>query len=64
MDAETTDLPPAQLFEEPDGTRYLFVERACVLTHQEHAAIPLAPGIYRVSRQREYQPEGLRTVAD
>lgn len=58
------DLPPAQLFEEPDGTRYLFVERACVLTHQEHGPIALAPGSYKVSRQREYSPEAIRTVAD
>jgi hypothetical protein len=57
-------LPPAQLFEEPDGTRYLFVERACSLIHQEHGAIALAPGVYKVTRQREYQPEGIQSVAD
>src|SRR5690606_10326709 len=58
------DLPAAQLFEEPDGTRYLFVERACVLTHEEHGAIALAPGCYKVTRQREYSPEAIRNVAD
>jgi hypothetical protein len=57
-------VPPAQLFEEPDGTRYLFVERACTLVHQEHGAIALAPGCYKVVRQREYTPEEIRTVAD
>lgn len=59
------DAPPAaQLFEEPDGTRYLFVKRACVLTHQEHGPIKLVPGCYRVGRQREYSPEEIRAVAD
>lgn len=59
-----TAMPPAQLFEEPDGTRYLFVDRACLLTHQEHGTIALAPGCYKVTRQREYSPEEIRNVAD
>lgn len=58
------ELPAAQFFEEPDGTRMLFVDRHCLLTHQEHAAIALAPGCYKVVRQREYSPEEIRTVAD
>lgn len=61
---ETIELPPAQLFEEPDGRRFLFVERACMLTHQEHGSIALAPGCYEVTRQREYSPEAIRNVAD
>ncbi len=63
--APSTDLaPPAQFFEEPDGRRFLFVERACVLTHQEHGTIALAPGSYEVIRQREYSPSEMRNVAD
>lgn len=57
-------IPAAQLFDAPDGSRYLLVTRACTLTHQEHAPIALAPGAYRVVRQREYSPEAIRTVAD
>ena len=34
------------------------------VVHEEHAPIPLPPGIYRVRRQREYSPEELRYVAD
>lgn len=35
------------------------------LEHQEHGAITLEPGVYRVDRQREYQPGDLpRQVAD
>jgi hypothetical protein len=58
------DQPAAQFFEEPDGRRFLFVERACVLVHQEHGAISLAPGCYEVTRQREYSPSEIRNVAD
>jgi len=61
---KTTTAPPAQFFEEPDGTRVLFVDQPCVLVHQEHGPIALAPGCYRVTRQREYAPDAIRTVAD
>lgn len=57
-------LPAAALFEQPDGRRFLFVDRPCVLTHQEHGPIALAPGSYEVIRQREYSPEAIRNVAD
>lgn len=57
--------PPAQLFEEPDGARYLFVDLPCLLTHQEHGPIALVPGCYKVTRQREYVAADLnRSVAD
>jgi hypothetical protein len=56
--------PAAQFFEEPDGRRFLFVQRACTLVHQEHAAIALAPGCYEVTRQREYIAGEIRSVAD
>lgn len=58
------ETPPAQLFEEPDGRRFLFVDRPCTLTHQEHGPIALAPGCYEVIRQREYAPDAIRNVAD
>ena len=47
-----------------DEERYLEVREAAPLEHQEHAAINLEPGIYRVIRQREYHPEAVRRVAD
>lgn len=57
-------LPASALFEEPDGTRFLVVNRPCTLRHKEHGPIALAPGAYRVVRQREYSPEAIRNVAD
>lgn len=59
-----TQAPPAQFFEDPNGRRFLFVDRTCALTHQEHGTISLAPGCYEVVRQREYSPEAIRNVAD
>lgn len=59
-----TALPPAQFFEEPDGRRFLFVERPCLLLHQEHGPISIPPGSYEVVRQREYSPSEIRNVAD
>lgn len=58
------EIPPARLFESPDGERYLLVDRPCALTHEEHGRIELAPGAYRVVRQREYFPSEIRQVAD
>jgi len=34
------------------------------VSHEEHAAIPLPSGYYRVVRQREYEPGAIRYVAD
>jgi hypothetical protein len=61
---ERCEMPAAQLFDAPDGTRYLLVDRPCQLIHQEHHTISLAPGAYKVTRQREYSPEAVRPVAD
>jgi hypothetical protein len=44
--------------------RLLVVTKATALMHEEHGAIQLPPGAYRVRRQKEYTPEAIRTVAD
>jgi hypothetical protein len=49
------------------GARGIFLRimEATPLEHQEHGAITLQPGDYRVTRQREYVPAELpRQVAD
>lgn len=38
--------------------------RSALLRHEEHAPIEIKRGTYRVIRQREYAPEGIRNVAD
>jgi len=66
--AEATDnadpVPAMQLFEEPDGTRLLVIQRPAALTHEEHGRIALPIGTFEVIRQREYTPEAIRNVAD
>ncbi|WP_165220098.1 hypothetical protein [Aquisphaera insulae] len=54
----------AELLER-DGMLYLRVlaDRA-TLIHQEHRAIELPRGEYRVWQQREYTPQAIRTVMD
>ncbi|HZD08626.1 MAG TPA: hypothetical protein VE176_10275 [Candidatus Limnocylindrales bacterium] len=44
--------------------RYIQVLETTALRHEEHAAIPLEPGVYRVGLQREYSPDEIRSVAD
>lgn len=60
----------------PDGSEFVTVDEAAelyllvhgtepvALVHEEHATITVAPGAYKVVRQREYQPEQIRRVAD
>jgi hypothetical protein len=48
--------PFATLFETREGDRHLRVDAPCDLIHEEHAPVPIAPGTYRVIRQREYRP--------
>jgi hypothetical protein len=59
-----------RLYEVPGtqpGTQATIVEVAAALAeleHQEHDALPLPRGFYRVELQREYHPEAIRRVAD
>lgn len=54
--AHTIASPEAELYEAGGGDRYLEVREPVSLRHQEHEAIGLAPGVYRVRLQREYAP--------
>src|SRR3954452_10784656 len=54
----------ADLYSTGDGF-FLHVRGASVsLVHEEHTAITLTQGYYRVWRQREYSPEEIRIVRD
>ena len=39
---------------EREGTLFLSAPQGATITHQEHAAVTLPPGAYRVRRVREY----------
>lgn len=45
-------------------TLFLRVLHDTLLKHEEHKEINVRTGNYRVVRQREYSPEGIRNVAD
>lgn len=53
----------ATLLEDGDK-RFLSVKKETKLTHDEHGTITVPKGNYEVRRQREYQPEEIRQVAD
>lgn len=44
--------------------RFLSVVREATVQHEEHAAIPLPPGVYEIVQQREHTPDAIRNVAD
>ena len=46
----------AELIELETGERFLVTARGVSLRHEEHEAVELPPGSYRVVRQREYVP--------
>ena len=64
--AHAVAAPDAQLLAEPGEVdrRFLRIVTETLLTHEEHAPIPLPAGLYQVVRQREYLPAGIRPVAD
>lgn len=57
---------PGRLIREAGafGPMLLHVPEGARVVHEEHAAIPLPKGWYRVVRQREYAPGSVRIVAD
>ena len=46
------------------GELFVSLPARGVVTHQEHSAIQLPAGNYRITRQREYSPKAIRNVAD
>ena len=60
-DAETVEA----FLSELNGETFLSVPAGGArVVHEEHGTITLAPGSYRVKRQREYTPERIVDVAD
>ncbi|MER5433714.1 hypothetical protein [Streptomyces sp. NPDC002588] len=57
---------PGELVREPGpfGPLLLHLPQGGRVVHEEHAAISLPKGWYRVIRQREYVPGSVRIVAD
>jgi len=68
-EGETTghihELDSGELYEK-DGTLFFRVpeDQRATLQHQEHGPITFAPGVYKIIRQREYEPRRWRYVND
>jgi hypothetical protein len=61
------DLDTVQVFQRRGGQGELYlrvIADAARIVHQEHAAITLPRGTYRVWKQREYAPGAIRWVVD
>lgn len=54
----------ARLFRALNGQRYLHVHEQVTLTHEEHSAHVITPGIYAIPAQVEYTPAELQPVID
>jgi hypothetical protein len=61
--AHAIDARCAQMYTHGDAV-LLAVKETVRLVHEEHNAITLEPGYYRVTRQREYSPREVRRVSD
>jgi hypothetical protein len=57
-------LEAGTILEAPDGALYLDITQTSEVVHEEHGPLTLEPGLWLVVRQREYQPEAIRMVAD
>lgn len=55
---------PAITFLAPDGSVYLQIGESATLTHEEHDTQTVAPGIYLIPEQVEFQPTEIRRVSD
>jgi hypothetical protein len=47
-----------------EGERLIEVTQNTQLLHEEHSAVNLEPGVYKVIQQVEYHPQEIRNVAD
>lgn len=54
----------ARLYQAPSGARYLQVDEAVTLKHEEHTAHVIPAGVYLLPVQVEYTPAELRRVLD
>ena len=57
-----------RVFEQDEFVSYLDVKKKADVVHlrsfDTHAPVSLDPGQYKITRQREYTPEGYRRAAD
>lgn len=52
------------LLENESGEKWITADEEFSAVHDEHGPIKFQKGIYQIRRQREYEPEAPRQVAD
>lgn len=57
-------LAQGRVLEDAHGALFLEVPQRTQVVHEEHRPLPLEPGSYRITRQREYTPEAIREIED
>ena len=57
-------LTSGAILEAPNGDLYLDLDDTARVVHEEHDAITLGPGLWRVIRQREYTIASAQPVSD
>lgn len=60
------EVEKCRMYEDPDGTLWLKVDKQVEVVHEEHTAQALQPGVYRVGIVREVDPfsREIRDVQD
>lgn len=54
----------AAVLEQPSGQKFVEAKNDWTVVHDEHDPITLSRGTWEVRRQQEYEPTGIRLVAD
>lgn len=49
---------PSKVYITDDGRRFVLVEGAGLVEHEEHVAVPVRPGLYEVIPEKELTLEG------
>jgi hypothetical protein len=57
-------LVQGRVLEDARGALFLEVLQQTQVGHEEHRPLPLEPGFYQITRQRDYTPEAIREIED
>lgn len=57
---------PIAVYEMPDGVRYLEIKKEARISHEEHKALTILPGVFRIGGEIEEDPytEEMKKVID
>lgn len=62
MTGHSHKLEKGKVYRAKKGTKYLNLDKKSKVVHQEHKAINLKKGKYKVTRQKQYKPNKKKAV--